>query len=96
MAFFEQSLNQKKEARAEYSYCLEVAQKTGAEGDRALALNNLGVLNADENRKAEARNAYEEALRIRRKLAEHNPDTYLPKLADTLNNLGNLDPMPVS
>jgi tetratricopeptide (TPR) repeat protein len=33
---------------------------------------------------------YEEALKIRRQLAEKNPDTYLPYVAKTLNNLGNL------
>jgi tetratricopeptide (TPR) repeat protein len=33
---------------------------------------------------------YEEALRIRRRLAEANPQTYLPYVATTLNNLANL------
>ncbi|MBX3336947.1 MAG: tetratricopeptide repeat protein [Nitrospira sp.] len=33
---------------------------------------------------------YDEALHIRRRLADANPDTYLPDLAATLNNLGYL------
>ena len=33
---------------------------------------------------------YDEALNIYRRLAEANPDTYLPKVAMTLNNLGTL------
>jgi hypothetical protein len=36
----------------------------------------------------EARKAYEEALKIRRELAAKNPETYLPYVAGTLNNLG--------
>jgi len=39
----------------------------------------------------EARQEYEEALRIRRELAQKNPETYLPDLAWTLHNLGLLD-----
>jgi len=32
--------------------------------------------------------SFEEALTIQRELARDNPDTYRPKVADTLNNLG--------
>jgi hypothetical protein len=39
----------------------------------------------------EAREQFEEALQIRRELAEKSPESYLPDLAGTLNNLGNLD-----
>ena len=45
----------------------------------------------DQNRMDEAHQAYDEALKIRRELAQKNPDTYLPAVADTLNNLGMLD-----
>jgi tetratricopeptide (TPR) repeat protein len=38
-----------------------------------------------------ARKEYEEALKIRRELGQKNPDTYLPDVAATLNNLANLD-----
>jgi tetratricopeptide (TPR) repeat protein len=36
----------------------------------------------------DARQAYEEALKIFRELARKNPETYLPYVATTLNNLG--------
>jgi len=39
----------------------------------------------------EARNEYEEALKTYRELAQKNPETYLPDVALTLNNLGILD-----
>src|SRR6266478_3220379 len=35
--------------------------------------------------------AYEEALKFYRELAQKNPDTYLPSMATTLNNLATLD-----
>lgn len=38
----------------------------------------------------EARQAFEETLRTYRRLAQPNPDVYLPSVAVTLNNLGNL------
>jgi tetratricopeptide (TPR) repeat protein len=43
------------------------------------------------SRMDEARQAYEESLKIRRELAQKNPDTYLPDVAGMLNNLGILD-----
>jgi tetratricopeptide (TPR) repeat protein len=39
----------------------------------------------------EARKKYEEALKTYRELAQKNPETYLPDVAMTLNNLGILD-----
>jgi tetratricopeptide (TPR) repeat protein len=39
----------------------------------------------------EARQHWEEALKIYRQLAQQNPGMYLPYLAITLNDLGNLD-----
>uniref|UniRef100_UPI0024A87E27 tetratricopeptide repeat protein n=1 Tax=Phaeodactylibacter xiamenensis TaxID=1524460 RepID=UPI0024A87E27 len=42
------------------------------------------------NEMGQAKAHYEEALEIRRTLAEKNPDVYLPYVATTLNNLGNL------
>ena len=38
-----------------------------------------------------ARKEYEEALKIRRRLAQNKPDTHLPDVALTLNNLANFD-----
>src|SRR5215813_11434126 len=50
-------------------------------------LNNLANLQADKKEFPAAEKAYNEALAIRRRLAETNPQTYLPDVAATLNNL---------
>ncbi|PSB23910.1 hypothetical protein C7B82_29470 [Stenomitos frigidus ULC18] len=47
-------------------------------------------MQSDQNDYATAQGSYEEALQIRRTLAESNPRTYLPDVAMTLNNLANL------
>jgi len=44
----------------------------------------------DNNEMIGAKKACEEALQIRRKLADKNPDVYLSDVAETLNNLVNL------
>ncbi len=49
----------------------------------------LGNLYSAFNRFDDAENAYREALNIYKKLAEKNPDAYLPDLAMTQNNIGN-------
>ena len=38
-----------------------------------------------------ARKGFEEALKIRRELVQKNPDTYLPDVAETLNDVAVLD-----
>ena len=38
-----------------------------------------------------ARKGFEDALKIYRELAQKNPDTYLPDMAQTLNDLALLD-----
>ena len=43
-----------------------------------MTLNNLGVLHSDQNRKEEARKAFEEALAIYRELAQPNPTPTCP------------------
>jgi len=48
----------------------------------------LGLLYKDLGRFEEAETAYTEALEIRKKLAEKNPDAYNPDVATTQNNLG--------
>ncbi len=45
----------------------------------------------ERSRMDEARQHYEDALAIRRDLAQQNPSAYLPSLSETLNDLGNLD-----
>ena len=49
------------------------------------------VLNSDQNRMEETRKEHEEALKTYRELAEKEPDTYLPEVAQTLNDLGIVD-----
>ena len=50
-------------------------------------LSNLGLLSYRESRPAEARQQYDEALKLRRELARTNPAVYLPYVAMTLDNL---------
>ncbi|MGH8590414.1 MAG: tetratricopeptide repeat protein [Gammaproteobacteria bacterium] len=87
-AVFSQELNRYQKAFAAYQRSIELARHGGNKAEVAATLNNLGILHRDQNRMDEARQAYEEALKIRRKLAETNPETYLPDVAGTLNNLG--------
>src|ERR1700736_6565514 len=49
------------------------------------------VLNSDQNRMEETRKEHEEALKTYRELAQKEPDTYLPEVAQTLNDLGIVD-----
>ncbi len=84
-AYFSQDLNHFSLARKAYERCLQLPLTPA---QRATTLNNLGALDRGENRMVEARQVYEEALRIRRQLAEKDPDTYLPDVASTLNNPG--------
>ena len=48
----------------------------------------LGLLDDAQNRWDEAREEAGEALKIYRELAQKEPETYLPQVAITLNNLG--------
>ena len=57
---------------------------------RAQALNSLANLHKRINQPAEAEAEYTEALKIRRELAEANPQAYLPDVAQTLNSLAGL------
>src|SRR5204863_5864916 len=86
-ANFHHKQNRHQDARRGYLRALRLAREEGNEAEIAVILNNLGVAYNSENRKAEARRAHEEALTIRRKLAQYDPD-YLPDLAVTLTNLG--------
>jgi tetratricopeptide (TPR) repeat protein len=52
-----------------------------------MTLNNLAILYCDTQRMGEAEKAYQEALSIRRQLAQANPEAYHPDVAMTLNNL---------
>jgi protein O-mannosyl-transferase len=61
------------------------------EPDVAAALNHTSNLDTGEKQMDEARRQYEEALKIRRDLAQQNPAAFLPDMATTLNNLGNVN-----
>jgi len=49
------------------------------------------VLNSDQNRMEETRKEHKEALKTYRELAQKEPETYLPEVAQTLNDLGIVD-----
>lgn len=71
------------------------ASPRGREGRRrfvlpqALALNTLSNGLSGVGRREEALTAIEEAVAIRRPLADARPDAFLPNLAGSLNNLSN-------
>ncbi|ODS36212.1 hypothetical protein BEH94_05145 [Candidatus Altiarchaeales archaeon WOR_SM1_SCG] len=58
--------------------------------NKAPISGTLGNLYSDLGRFKEAEESYGDALKIYKKLAEENPDAYLPDVATTQNNLGNL------
>jgi hypothetical protein len=49
-----------------------------------MSLHNIGSMLSDLGRREEARAASQEALAIRRRLAEARPDAFLPELATSL------------
>jgi hypothetical protein len=53
----------------------------------AMTLNNLGLLDGVQGWAEDGQQHFEEALKIRRELAQHNPDIYLRDVATTLNYL---------
>ena len=53
-----------------------------------LSVDAAPMLNSDQNRMEETRKEHEEALKTYRELAEKEPETYLPEVAQTLNDLG--------
>ncbi|WP_212748612.1 tetratricopeptide repeat protein, partial [Spirosoma lacussanchae] len=84
LAYFLQAHNQHLDAVAWYERALRLSSD---ESQRATTLNNLAVLYRANQRFAEAEAAYDEALSIRRQLAQQSPAAYLPNVATTLNNL---------
>lgn len=60
--------------------------------DTSMTLSPHGLENLTaEQRMEEARRHLEQSLAMRRELARKNPDTYLPDMTVTLNNLANLE-----
>jgi tetratricopeptide (TPR) repeat protein len=90
-ALFQQRQHHFARARQGYEKMLTLARQASDCARVAWTLNSLGVLNRAENRKAEARKDFEEALVIRRALASQTPDVYEPGVAQTLDNLGVLN-----
>jgi tetratricopeptide (TPR) repeat protein len=60
----------------------------GARSALSASLSNLGVRLGDLGRREEALAASQEAVDIRRRLAQSRPDAFLPDLASSLNNAG--------
>ena len=61
---------------------------TEDEGERSRLLTNLGKILSALGQREGALKATQQAVDIRRKLAEKRPDAFLPQLALSLNNLG--------
>ncbi len=84
-------------ARGHFERALELRQAMqGADAsqwDEARTLNNLGNLDRMQSRLDDARRHQQEALTIYRRLAQQNPEAYLPYLAVTLNNVGSIERM---
>lgn len=81
------------EARRHFERALELRQTLEAQSspaDMARTLNNLGNLEHLQNQLDQARQHNSAALVIYRRLAQQNPDEYLPYLVATLNNLGSI------
>lgn len=68
---------------------VEARRRSGPRGDLAEALNTLGVQLARAGRQEEALSSTDEALAIRRSLADADP-AYLPALAASLTTSGNV------
>jgi RNA polymerase sigma factor (sigma-70 family) len=68
------------------------ALEASPEGDprRSAIMNNLGTMLSEVGRREEALAVTTEAVAIRRRWAEQNPDAYGPDLAMSLNNLGTM------
>lgn len=85
-ALFLQKQKQFSNVQMYYERALALAKNAET---RATVLNNLGEYYLIHNRMVEAKNAYVEALGIRKQLAAQNTDAFLSDIATTLNNLGN-------
>src|SRR5262249_46245749 len=61
----------------------------GSDEERARLLNNLSLYRSALGQREAALASTQEAVALRRRLAEARPDAFLPDLARSLNNLGN-------
>ncbi|MDR1646349.1 MAG: tetratricopeptide repeat protein [Tannerellaceae bacterium] len=84
VARFYYKQNNFPDAETYYTRCLPLA-KTPVE--KAIVLNNVGILHWNKKDYPKAAKAFEETLQIRRALATENPQAYLPYVAMILANL---------
>lgn len=89
-AEFLQNHNKYDKAERYFQNCLNNFTSVVSPAQRALILNNLGVLYKNSNKIEKAFAAHNEALAIRQELAKQYPETYNYDLAVTLDNLANL------
>src|SRR5438876_1012154 len=71
-AWFSQQLNHYDKAMSAYGRCLELARRNQDNGEIAMTVNNLAMLDGAQNRPEAARKGVEEALKIYRDLAQKN------------------------
>jgi len=74
------------EAEEHYDWAAKIMRELGMKEELAVVLDNLGVLCLNLNKLEKAKEALEEALLIRKEMAEKGKG--IPELAKTLNNLG--------
>ena len=75
---------------ARFSELYSKQPRESLEAELARFRNNLSIRLSALGRREEALRQAEEAVRIRRRLAEARPDAFLPDLATSLNNLANM------
>lgn len=89
-ALFLQKHNQFKDAETYYELYLNKFSTIISVVDKGTTLNNLGVLQANQNKFDKALASFEESLKIRKQLANNEINSYSTYVAKTLNNLANL------
>lgn len=90
LARFDIALSHFADAETTLGRALAIAQRTDNTAGVARVRNNLAVVYRYDNRISESRAAFEEALRIYRRLDKQKPDTYQADLAAVLGNLASL------
>jgi tetratricopeptide (TPR) repeat protein len=85
-----QHIEELEKAEKYYLIALKIDTEETGFPNVAIILNNLANLHRTQSKLISAEKEHKEALKIRRKLAQQNPQIYLPDLATTLNNLANL------
>lgn len=79
-----------KESHDWLEKCMKAWERNGTEGNRATALKLKGLLSQREKQYPDAERYLQEALEIRRKLAENHPEQSMIEIAYALSSLGQL------